>query len=201
MKIGYANLFADDTDIKAQLDALTAAGCRLVFKEAAPGGLQSRPELKRALAQARRGDVLVVWRLERLAGSLRELNRITARLHRTGVGFIALEDGIDTTTPAGPLVYRLLSTLEGFERDAHSGRTKAGVDAARSRGRKLGRPNALTEAQIKAAGAKRAAGTPVPEIAEELGVSPATLYRKLSAAKSPRRRPMAQRTHEERTWP
>ncbi|MGJ3231108.1 MAG: recombinase family protein [Oceanicaulis sp.] len=201
MKIGYANLFADDTDIEAQLDALTAAGCRTVFKEAAPGGLQSRPELKRALAKVQRGDVLVVWRLERLAGSLRELNRIIARLHKTGVGFIALEDGIDTTTPAGPLVYRLFSTLEAFERDAHRERTKAGVDAARARGRKLGRPNALTEAQIKSAGAKRAAGTPVPEIAEELGVSRATLYRKLGAAQVPGRRPNAKRIHEERTRP
>lgn len=117
-----------------QLDALTAVGCERVFEETASGAKADRPALKEAIAYARAGDVLVVWRLDRLGRSLQHLLTTISELAERGIGFKSLTEQIDTTTPGGKLVFHLFGSLAEFERDLIRERTNAGLAAARSRG-------------------------------------------------------------------
>jgi len=180
MKVGYARVSTRDQEAHLQTDALTEAGCERIFDEKASGAQRDRPELQRAVEYLRPGDVLVVWKLDRLARSLRQLIETVEDLQEKGIGFISLTEGIDTTSPGGMLVFHIFGALAEFERDMIRERTKAGLKAAKSRGRKLGRPVALTESQIKMARSMKAAGDhSMAEIAMQLGVSRATLYRAL----------------------
>lgn len=183
MKIGYARVSTRDQEAHLQTDALTEAGCERIFEEKASGAQRDRPELQRAVEYLRPGDVLVVWKLDRLARSLRQLIETVEDLQARGIGFISITEGIDTTSPGGKLVFHIFGALAEFEREMIRERTKAGLKAAKSRGRKLGRPAALTEAQIEMARAMRSTGKhSMPEIAKQLGVSRATLYRGLVRA-------------------
>lgn len=181
MKIGYARVSTKEQEAHLQCDALTEAGCERIFEEKASGAQRDRPELKAALEYIREGDVLVVWKLDRLARSLRQLIETVEDLQARGIGFVSITEGIDTTSPGGKLVFHVFGALAEFEREMITERTKAGLKAAKARGRKLGRPAALTEDQIKMARSMKASGDhSMMQIARQLGVSRATLYRVLS---------------------
>jgi len=180
LRVGYARVSTRDQETHLQIDALQAHGCERIFEEKASGAQRDRPELKAAIDYLRAGDVLVVWKLDRLARSLRQLIETVEGLQEKGIGFVSLTEGIDTTSPGGKLVFHVFGALAEFEREMIRERTKAGLQAAKSRGRRLGRPAALTPDQIEMARALKQAGNhSMPQIARQLGVSRATLYRVL----------------------
>ena len=185
MLVGYARVSTQDQKPELQLDALKAAGCKKVFVEKASGAQRERPELTAALEYMRDGDTLVVWKLDRLARSMKQLIETVEGLEEVGVGFSSLTEAIDTTTAGGKLVFHVFGALAEFERSIIRERTRAGLDAARARGRKGGRPPKLKEADLKAARAMLAdKSITVEEVAKHLRVSPATLYRHLPAARA-----------------
>jgi Resolvase, N terminal domain len=159
MLIGYARVSTDGQDHALQLDALRAAGCDKVFVETASGTRTDRPELAKALDQARKGDVLVVWRLDRLARSLRHLIDIADDLNRRGVALKSITENIDTTTPSGRFMFNILGALSSMEREIIVERTRAGLVAAAARGRRGGRPAALDQAR---SGRRRRCWHPAP---------------------------------------
>ncbi|MFG1366014.1 recombinase family protein [Xanthobacter versatilis] len=180
MLVGYARVSTQDQNPALQLDALTAAGCEKVFTEKASGAQRDRPELAAALSYMRSGDSLVVWKLDRLARSLPQLIETVATLEDQGIGFRSLTEAIDTTTAGGKLVFHIFGALAEFERSVIRERTRAGLKAARDRGRKGGRPPALSAADLAVAKALlRDPAITVDEVATRLKVSPATLYRHL----------------------
>jgi DNA invertase Pin-like site-specific DNA recombinase len=140
MLIGYARVSTQDQNPQLQLDALKAAGCGRVFVERASGAQRDRPELRAALGYMRSGDTLVVWKLDRLARSLKQLIETIEALDADKIGFRSLTEAIDTTTAGGRLVFQIFGALAEFERQVIRERTMAGLDAARARGRKGGRP-------------------------------------------------------------
>ncbi len=180
MLVGYARVSTQDQNPALQLDALTAAGCEKVFTEKASGAQRDRPELAAALSYMRSGDSLVVWKLDRLARSLPQLIETVATLEDQGIGFCSLTEAIGTTTAGGKLVFHIFGALAEFERSVIRERTRAGLKAARDRGRKGGRPPALSAADLAVAKALlRDSAITVDEVATRLKVSPATLYRHL----------------------
>ena len=185
MLLGYARVSTDQQDHALQLDALRAAGCDKLFVETASGTRTDRPELAKALEQARQGDVLVVWRLDRLARSLRHLIDIADDLNRRGVALKSITENIDTTTPSGRFMFNILGALSSMEREIIVERTRAGLVAAAARGRRGGRPAALDASKIRAAKAMLASGNmSAIEVAQQLGCAPSTLYRHLPGGRS-----------------
>ena len=171
-----------DQSTDLQIDALEQAGCSRIFMDTASGALVARPQLDAALDFLREGDTLVVWRLDRLARSLKHLMDLVALLDEKGVGFKSLQENIDTTTPSGTLFFHLFGAFAQFERDLIRERTSAGLAAARARGRVGGRKPALSPKQVKVARDLYAGGEhTVSEIAKIVGVSRATVYRHLEA--------------------
>src|SRR6266702_2855198 len=142
MRIGYARVSTDEQTLDLQLDALHKAGCDTdkTYTDKISSRKADRPGLKQALDQLRAGDTLVVWRLDRLGRSLQELINLVNGIHATGAGFKSLTENMDTTTPGGKLVFHFFAALAEFERDIIRERTRAGLQAARARGRKGGRP-------------------------------------------------------------
>ena len=151
MIIGYARVSTTDQDTALQVDALEAAGCERIYKEAKSGAMKERPELSRCLDIIRSGDTLVVWRLDRLGRSLKDLVEIISKLEAMEIGFRSLTEAIDTTTAGGKLIFHIFGALAEFERSLIQERTKAGLNAARARGRKGGRPKAMSDKDIKKA--------------------------------------------------
>lgn len=147
MILGYARVSTDDQKLDAQTDALEAAGAQRLFAERISGSKRQRPELDRLLDQIRDGDVVVVTKYDRLARSLRDLLEIVEAIGQRGAGFRSLAEDIDTTTPAGRLIFHVFASIAQFERERISERTREGLEAAKKRGRVGGRPPALTEAQ------------------------------------------------------
>lgn len=185
MKIGYARVSTADQTPDLQVDALRAAGCdpdRIhVDTTSGSGPGIERPGLAAALAFARPGDQLVVWRLDRLARSLRDLIDQVANLEAAGVGLVSLQEHIDTSTPAGKAMFHFCGVMAEFERNLISERTKAGLAAARARGRRGGRRPKITDVQLdRAAELMREGRLTVREIARMAGVSTTTLYRHLA---------------------
>jgi DNA invertase Pin-like site-specific DNA recombinase len=169
MKFGYARVSTKDQNLSLQLDALKLAGCEQIFKEKISGSTTERKELDSMLGQLRKGDTIIVWKLDRLARSLKDLLRLVSEFDSMGVGFISLNDPIDTTTPQGRLVFTIFGALAEFEREIIRDRTKAGLESARARGRKGGRPSGLSrQAFLKASAATEMyrRKTPVNEIAK-----------------------------------
>jgi DNA invertase Pin-like site-specific DNA recombinase len=161
-----------------QRDALEAAGCEVIYQDEGISGVTiERGGLTQALGTLGEGDVLVVWKLDRLGRSLGFLCELVERLGRQGVGFQSLTDGIDTTTNSGKLVFHIMGALAEFERDLIRERTKAGMKAAKKRGKHMGRPRALSSAQVQHARELLAAGKTQREVAELLGVSANTVGR------------------------
>jgi DNA invertase Pin-like site-specific DNA recombinase len=178
--LGYARVSRVDQRPELQLDALTAAGCARIWTEHASGALTERPELAAALDHLRPGDTLVVWRLDRLGRSLRDLIERVRELDARGVGLRSLTEGIDTTTPAGRLVFHVFGALAEFERDLIRERTQAGLQAANARGKRGGRRPVMDAHKLRVARELLAAGKlTMDEIARTIGVGRATLYRHL----------------------
>ena len=148
MILGYARVSTDEQNLDAQTDALTAAGAERIFADKISGTIRSRPELTKIIDQAREGDVIVVTKYDRLARSLSDLLHIVDAIKARGAGFRSLAEDIDTTTPAGRLIFHVFASIAQFERERISERTREGLDAARRRGRVGGRPPALTPAQV-----------------------------------------------------
>ena len=183
MKIGYARVSTKEQSLDLQEDALTKEGCQKIYSEQISGTKSERPKLKEMMAQLRKGDIVVVWKLDRLGRSLRDLVNLVAKLQDLEVGFKSLQDNIDTTTPTGKLTFHLFAALAEFERDIISSRTKAGLQAARARGRKGGRPKGLSKkAQDKARLAEslyKERERSITEICNHLHISKPTLYKYL----------------------
>jgi len=183
--IGYARVSTDDQNASLQVDALKKAGCIKVFTDHASGSKASRPELDRMLDQLRAGDVIVVWRLDRLGRSLKNLIELVEGLADRGVGFRSLSESIDTTTANGRLFFSIMGALAEFERDLIRERTNAGLLAARARGRVGGRPSVMNAKKIdKARKLYDSRQHTVAEIADMLNVSVATIYRHLGPTKA-----------------
>ena len=179
--IGYARVSTLDQDPALQLDALAAAGCAKVFEDRASGARSDRPGLRQALDYVREGDVLVVWKLDRLGRSLAHLIETVAALEQRGVGFRSIIEAIDSTTPSGRLVFHLFGALGQFERDLIRERTRAGLVAAAARGRKGGRKPVVTEEKLRRARALISQGLNVREAAVRLKISKTALYDALRA--------------------
>jgi DNA invertase Pin-like site-specific DNA recombinase len=178
MFIGYARVSTTDQPLDLQKDALEKAGCERIFTDTASGAKQERVGLDEALSYVRKGDTLVVWRLDRLGRSLPHLIETITGLENRGIGFKSLTESIDTTTSGGKLVFHIFGALAEFERDIIRERTQAGLTAARSRGRKGGRPKALTpKKQEQALTLYNDKTNTIDDICRTLNVSRATLYR------------------------
>ena len=179
--VGYARVSTADQHQALQLDALHADGCKKVFVEQASGAQRDRPQLQAALAYLRPGDTLVVWKLDRLARSLTQLVETIESLATRDVGFRSLTESIETTTAGGRLIFHIFASLAEFERAIIRERTRAGLDAARARGRVGGRPAAMTKEAITAAklALLRDPARTVEGVACDLGIAPSTLYRHL----------------------
>ena len=176
MLIGYARVSTDDQTLDLQRDALKEAGCKRIFEDTASGTAQ-RPNLEQALSHLRTGDTLVVWRLDRLGRSLKDLIARAEGLQGAGVGLKSLKEAIDTDSPTGELVFHIFGALAEFERALIRERTQAGLQAARARGRLGGRRKRLNPSQrAHAVGLYRARRHTVREICKLMGISRATLY-------------------------
>lgn len=180
MLVGYSRVSTQDQNPELQLDALNAAGCEKIFTEKMSGAKRDRPELLAALEYVRAGDTLVVWKMDRLARSLKQLIETIEELETREIGFRSLTESIDTTTSSGKLVFHIFGALAEFERSIIRERTMAGLASARARGRFGGRPKRLSEEDL--AVAKAMLSDPkitVEQVAERLGVAASTLYRYL----------------------
>ena len=185
MLLGYARVSTVDQNLALQRNALTEAGCTKIFTEQMSGAVTDRPALHDALEFARSGDTLIVWKLDRLARSMKQLIETVETLRLRGIGFRSLTEALDTTTAQGRLVFHMFGALAEFERSLIRERTQAGLAAARRAGRTGGRPPKLTDDDIEAAKAMLAnPDIGVTQIAHRLGVSPATLYRYIPAART-----------------
>jgi len=177
MLIGYARVSTTDQTLALQQDALTKAGCERVFTDTASGSKTDRAGLEEALTYGRPGDTLVVWRLDRLGRSLKHLIETVTHLQETGIHFRSLQEQIDTGSSGGKLVFHVFGALAEFERDLIRERTKAGLTAARARGRVGGRPSLTPEKAQLAQTLYNDKRNSVADICKTLRISRATLYR------------------------
>jgi len=188
MLIGYARVSTQEQNLELQINALQAAGCKKIFTEKASGAQRDRSELKAALEymRANEDDTLVVWKLDRLARSLRQLIDTIEELEKKkGIGFKSLTENIDTTTSGGRLVFHIFGALAEFERILIKERTMAGLKAAKAMGKKGGRPQALEAEDLRDAKALlKNKKITVKEVAKRLKVDPSTLYRYLPGGRS-----------------
>jgi DNA invertase Pin-like site-specific DNA recombinase len=183
MLVGYARVSTIDQNLDLQIDALRAAGCERIFSDRTSGARADRPGLGEALAFARDGDLLVVWKLDRLSRSLSHLVETVQELERRGIGFRSLTEGLDTTNSGGKAIFPLFAAIASVERTLIQERTRAGLAAARQRGRIGGRPKLLTTEKLAAAMKLLAGGTAPRDVANILGVSIPTLYRHCPASR------------------
>jgi DNA invertase Pin-like site-specific DNA recombinase len=180
--IGYARVSTEDQSLDLQLDALRQAGCERLYTDKASAAGIHRAGLSEARSQLREGDILVVWKLDRLGRSVKGLVDLVGELAQQRVQFRSLTDGIDTTTPHGRFFFHMMASLAQMERELIAERTKAGLDAARKRGRMVGRKRRMTPSKIESAKQLLNGGMPPREVAKNLGVSIPTLYRWVPAS-------------------
>jgi DNA invertase Pin-like site-specific DNA recombinase len=184
MKIGYARVSTEEQNLDLQIDALQSAGCEKIFMDQGISGItKERVGLSDALQAMGKEDILVVWKLDRLGRSLGFLCELIERLKGQGGGFQSLTDGIDTTTTGGKLVFHIMGALAEFERDLIRERTKAGMKAAKNRGRHVGRPKSLSNGQVQHMKELLNGGRTQAEVAELLGVSANTIGREINRKK------------------
>jgi DNA invertase Pin-like site-specific DNA recombinase len=179
MLIGYARVSTQEQTLNLQKDALQQAGCTKIFTDTASGAKSERKGLEQALSYVRKGDTLVVWRLDRLGRSLPHLITTMTDLEERGIGFKSLTENIDTTTSGGKLIFHIFGALAEFERNLIRERTQAGLTAARARGKKGGRPKVLTVQKQSIAKELYDSGHPILDICRTLKISRAALYRAL----------------------
>ncbi len=188
MTIGYARVSKGDQNPDLQFDALGSAGCERIFQDKETGAREDRPGLIEALDFVRANDTLVVWKLDRLGRSLKQLIELMKQLSERGVGFQSLTERVDTTTPSGKLIFHVFGALAEFERDLIRERTRAGLDAARARGRLGGHPRVAALNSPKKLAIARSLyadkSNSITDICQTLGVSKATLYRYLKGGGS-----------------
>jgi len=178
MYIGYARVSTEDQHLHLQIDALKQAGCEKIFTDEMSGAKSERPGLREALSFVRQGDTLVVWRLDRLGRSLKDLIDRVEELKERQVQFRSLSENIDTSSSGGKFMFHIFSALAEFERDLIRERTMAGLTAARARGRLGGRPRVMAAEKIKmATSLMKDPNVSVTAICRNLGVSRTTLYR------------------------
>ena len=182
MLIGYARVSTEAQSLDVQLDALRQAGCERIFTDKASAATTHRPGLSEAQSHLRAGDLLVVWKLDRLGRSVKRLVDLVGELNQQGVQFRSLTDGIDTTTPQGRFFFHMMASLAQMEHELIAERTKAGLDAARRRGRMVGRKRRMTPSKIVSAKQLLGGGMSPREVAHNLGVSIPTLYRWVPAS-------------------
>lgn len=184
MLIGYARVSTQDQNLELQKDALEKVGCEKIFTDIASGAKTERNGLEEALAYLRGGDVLVVWKLDRLGRSLKHLIEVVNDLSEKNIGFQSLQEKIDTTTSGGKLIFHIFASLAEFERDLIRERTQAGLNAARARGRLGGRPPVMDEKKLSMAKVLlNDSNNSIKDVCETLSVSKATLYRYLKKSK------------------
>ena len=183
MKIGYARVSTRDQKLDLQIDALKRAGCEKIFSDVVSGASKERPNLNAMLEQCRVGDTIVIYKLDRLGRSLTHLVNLVSKLLEDGIHLQSLNDSIDTSTSQGKLMFNVFASLAEFERDLIRDRTRAGLEAARARGRVGGRPKGLSkeaeDTSYIAAALYRERKLSVRQISDRLGISKRTLYKYL----------------------
>ena len=177
MRIGYARVSTQDQSLDLQVDALKKAGCNRIFKEKISGKRNSRPELQKMLDTLREKDTVVVYKLDRISRSTRHLIELVESFEDMGIEFVSLEDQIDTTTPMGRFFFRMMASIAELERDILSERTKAGLEAARARGRVGGRPRVDPDKIQVALKMYESKEYTLSEIKKATGIGSTTLYR------------------------
>ena len=182
MKIGYARVSTADQNLDLQMDALEAAGCKKIYSDRGVSGAKAeRPGLDKALEHIRRKDTLVIWKLDRLGRSLSDLLSIVEYLKERGAHFLSIQDGFDTSTASGKMVFSVIGAMAEYERNLIRERTMAGLKAARARGRMGGRPKVLSKSQVKVAIAlANDSELTINEICEQIGCSRSTYYRQVA---------------------
>jgi DNA invertase Pin-like site-specific DNA recombinase len=181
MLIGYARVSTQDQNADSQIESLRKAGCDKIYTDRASGKTTNRPEFRAAVDQLRGGDTLAVWKLDRLGRSVKDLLIFMDDLKNAGVNFRSLTDSIDTGTPSGRFFFNMMAALAQMERELIIERTKAGLAAAKARGRVGGRKRKMTASKIEAAKNLLQSGVPPGEVAQNLSVSVPTLYRWIPA--------------------
>ena len=182
MLIGYARVSTQDQNLTLQYDALMHAGCQKVFEDKTSGTKAERPGLSLCLEMLREGDTLVVWKLDRLGRSVKQLVNLVGELQEQGIHFKSLTDSIDTSTAAGRFFFHVMASLAEMERELTIERTRAGLEIAKNLGRKGGRKPKMNESKLESAKKLLASGVPPKEVAKNLGVSVPTLYRWIPAS-------------------
>ena len=181
MQIGYARVSTLDQNLDLQLDALKQVGCEKIFQEKITGTKIKREQLQNAIDYLRAGDVLVVWKLDRLGRSLKDLLLIVNEMNQKGIGLKSLHENIDTTTSTGKLIFHIFASLAEFEKDVIKERTNAGLKAARARGRVGGRPKKLSDKQMNLLKTlHQDKDTSIADISKILGISKKTVYNYLN---------------------
>jgi len=180
--IGYARVSTHDQNLELQREALTRAGCQKIYEDKVSGARAGRPGLTKALEVLREGDTLVVWKLDRLGRSVKQLVDLVGELHKQAVQFKSLTDAIDTGSPSGRFFFHVMAGLAEMERELTVERTRAGLEAARQLGRKGGRKPKMTDSKIESAKKLLASGIPPRDVARNLGISIPTLYRWVPAS-------------------
>lgn len=183
MLIGYARVSTQDQNLDLQLKALSDYGCSKIFKEKVSGKSKDRPELNSMLSQLRAGDTVVVWKLDRLGRSIKDLIHLVELFQSSDVNFVSVTDSIDTSTAMGRFTFNIFASLAQFEREIIRERTNAGLSAARAKGRKGGRPSGLSKEKVKVAEQIKVlfdSGRDIEDIKETFKVSKATIYRYIS---------------------
>jgi DNA invertase Pin-like site-specific DNA recombinase len=184
MLIGYARISTDDQNLDLQKDALNKLECTRIFEDRESGAKAQRPGLRAALDYARKGDTIVVWRLDRLSRSLKDLIEMVSRLDSKGIGLKSIHESIDTSSSSGKLIFHIFGALAEFERNLIRERTQAGLQAARARGRKGGRPKSLAPDKralaVKLYDEKKHT---IVQICQMMEISKPTLYKYIEAEK------------------
>jgi DNA invertase Pin-like site-specific DNA recombinase len=186
MRIGYARVSTEDQNLRLQLDALRAAGCDRIYRDDGISAVVAeRPGLTRALRRLKEGDVLIVWKLDRLGRSLANLIEVIGGLRDRGIGFESLRDHVDTTSAGGRFYFHMLAALAEFERELIGERTRAGMGAAKRAGIRLGRPPKLSSIQIAEASRRLSTGMSAAGVAAHFNVSKTTLKRAIKKKEKP----------------
>ena len=188
-RIGYARVSTRDQNLELQRSALKSDGCDQIYEDTISGTKHQRPSLSRAIEVLREGDTFVVWKLDRLGRSLKDVLAFTSELNERNINFVSLTDAVDTTTPSGRFFFHIMASLAQMERELMIERTQAGLQAARDQGRVGGRKRIMTESKIRSARRLLQQGIPPKEVALNLGVSVPTLYRWVPATDTSSRRP------------
>jgi len=182
MLIGYARVSTQDQNLELQVEALTHAGCKKIFEDKVSGSRAERPGLTKAQESLREGDTLVVWKLDRLGRSVKNLVGLVGELQQQRIQFKSLTDAIDTGTASGRFFFHVMASLAEMERELTIERTRPGLEVARRLGRVGGRKRQMTDSKIKSAKKLLASGVPPRDVASNLGVSVPTLYRWIPAS-------------------